>query len=296
VLFSQNRTGYFAAALPVPQLTPVHDGKAGKPIPTKQVFSSLVELDGRLFGIADTSSGKQPKHVVCRLGKYAGGPPAPAREARAEHRDAVAYFPFDEGEGDAANEHRGRHKATVRGAAWGSPEESRAGKSCLVFGATGEVAELPPAVLSVQGAGTFMCWAYAEGPRFHSGESTGNSCYYLISMEDQKTGRALFDVWLNPDGEVQSNLGGVTVSTSSSRLQPNRWTHVAIAWSAGKKGLYLDGRFDSEAKCDNFWAGPSLLLGGCVTHPGDRLIGRIDEAAFYDRCLSAEEIAVRAAR
>jgi Concanavalin A-like lectin/glucanases superfamily len=84
-------------------------------------------------------------------------------------------------------------------------------------------------------------------------------------------------------------------------ITPSTWHHVALVRNRRRVIVYLDGssnpEIDLDAGADSLKGPGSLSIGGRF-NDGSRFEGKIDEIAFYDRALRAEEIAehVRAAQ
>ena len=74
-------------------------------------------------------------------------------------------------------------------------------------------------------------------------------------------------------------------------LQPGRWYHVAVTNVGTSVTLYLDGAAVAGGELGiDTPGGTQFFLGSLPADPAKRLDGLIDEAAIYDRALSAAEI------
>jgi hypothetical protein len=86
---------------------------------------------------------------------------------------------------------------------------------------------------------------------------------------------------------------GFTDCFSKERYLVRRWQHVVAVKEGPSMRLYLNGRQVASAR-DKSPLSPNsrLAIGQDAFHHGTRwFVGQIDEVAFYDRALSAEEIA-----
>ena len=72
-------------------------------------------------------------------------------------------------------------------------------------------------------------------------------------------------------------------ATGKTEIAPKTWHHVVLSGDR----VYLDGASEIEGKSE---PGGPLFLGGRADGAAN-FEGRIDEAAIYDRVLTAEEIA-----
>ena len=202
-----------------------------------------------------------------------------------------AYYPLDEGSGTVAADVAGGFDGVVQGAAWGSISDAKEGDACLVFGTSGDALTLPDNTINDLPVGTFMCWIYPTGD-FNSGPSTGNSQYYIVSKQVAGV-IALFDIWLDFDGKVRTNLGGAdTYPGSNCSVQLDAWNHIAVTWNGTEKKVYINGVFDSSGGTASLGNSPNTtFIGRNVTHIDDRFIGRIDEVRLFNQALSEQGIA-----
>ncbi|MEV1329486.1 beta-N-acetylglucosaminidase domain-containing protein [Micromonospora costi] len=99
------------------------------------------------------------------------------------------------------------------------------------------------------------------------------------------------------DGVLQAwSLGGAGkgygVVTGRTRLTANEWHHVAAVFDGSRLTVYLDGVADnSVATSVSPGSGTaSVKLGARGDDAGQRLQGDLDEAAIYDRALTAAEL------
>jgi hyaluronoglucosaminidase len=80
--------------------------------------------------------------------------------------------------------------------------------------------------------------------------------------------------------------------TGRSRLTTGDWHHVAAVHDGSQLTVYLDGARDASIATTISPASgtASIKLGARGDDAAQRLRGDLDEAAIYDRALSAEEI------
>ncbi|BCL17413.1 hypothetical protein GCM10017556_51520 [Micromonospora sagamiensis] len=85
---------------------------------------------------------------------------------------------------------------------------------------------------------------------------------------------------------------GHGVVTGHTRLTPDRWHHVAAVFDGSRLTVYLDGVADNSVATTVAPGGgtASIKLGGRGDDTFQRLQGDLDEAAIYDRALTAAEI------
>jgi hypothetical protein len=82
--------------------------------------------------------------------------------------------------------------------------------------------------------------------------------------------------------------------TSESKIAGSIWQHVCITRSSDKIRLYINGVFDNESITQNLnlQQGSFMQIGCGTLNYGDQtLFGAVDESRFYNRALSAEEVA-----
>ncbi len=80
---------------------------------------------------------------------------------------------------------------------------------------------------------------------------------------------------------------------SSSAFKANEWRHVAGTFDGSTLRIYVDGALEGMKKTvgkPNFNTQPLAIGAKYQGVAGDRLIGALDELAFYNRALSDSEI------
>ncbi len=216
----------------------------------------------------------------------------------------VAYWRFDEGDGDAARDAKSEAVGKLHGAKWVDGIRGKAlefdGKGWFDFGAT---AKLDVAKNAEE---TICCWVKPQ--------SANGPVFVFRGKESNVGASAALGVWLS-GGKLRAvtrpagGSGGQPDHPSAGEVVLNEWHHVALARHAdGTVELFLDGASVSRKK--------SILVRGAVTttsralgldrgaraqpgrpaEPSRDFHGAIDEFAVFDRVLSAADIAKLAGR
>ncbi|MBL0176099.1 MAG: hypothetical protein IPP94_12670 [Ignavibacteria bacterium] len=133
-----------------------------------------------------------------------------------------------------------------------------------------------------------------------------------------RTNRFTFSAWVKPDG-VQPSFASILCGNgaeinvdgdnelhyywppngqwwigSGLRVPPGEWTHVALVATPDSITLYVNGRGWSSHHTNDSVSFTAGMLIGNYNHWGDRYFkGRMDEACFFDRALSRDEIRER---
>lgn len=205
----------------------------------------------------------------------------------AEEEGLVAYWTFDETEGDeVALDHSGHRLGGYlqdirRGLGWrGRALECRGG--CVVVPTSGAKLDWPG--LSIE------CWVKTDQAEqdnkwmvnhvFGGAETTGFRLGLL-------KGRPCFQIPVTPWSHHL--VGGVPLPTG-------RWVHLAATYDGKMMRLFMDGQEIASMErsgpiLEN--ARPIILGGYEVGHPAF-FTGWLDEVKLYRRALSGEEVAVRA--
>lgn len=140
---------------------------------------------------------------------------------------------------------------------------------------------------------TIAAWVNFAGPN-------GSNTHAVISRRIAGTNSEHYGLFATGDGKVFTYMGPSFVY-GSTRLQPGRWTHVAITYSDRVLRLYVDGT-DEGATAAN--RAPTadvtpLLIGanvdGADSVPKVLWNGLLDEVALWSRALRRDEIELLAA-
>ncbi len=209
--------------------------------------------------------------------------------AQAADESLVLYFPFDEGQGDTAEDHSNfdhdfEHDAVLEGADW---VEGKLGKA-LYFDGGSYAAVMPGQEVSIGEETTWMLWfkTDVEGQGTFLATLHGTMILYLSG------GSISAQVWTNPGAALWNTVN------SNVRATSGEWYHVAAAWSqdSGEITIYVNGQEANSAVAEggvSFKSGRQLAIGGNdqITYPGEALFtGVIDEFRIYNRALSGNEI------
>jgi hypothetical protein len=191
----------------------------------------------------------------------------------------VAYWSFNEGEGDIAfDETNNGNDAVLYGPTW---VEGKRGFALRFDGVDDTVAIPHSASLMPTDAITLAAWVKIEGPAQEHygiiGKSGYSSGYRLLIHGTNKkvlfqlTGEKGYSVW------------------SSTAIPDDQWHFIVATYDGSKMKLYIDGIKDPSEKER---LGPldvntnSVLIG----KPQYAFNGLIDEVRIYSRALSEEEI------
>jgi hypothetical protein len=196
-----------------------------------------------------------------------------------QDKGLVAYWSFDEGEGDIAfDETNNGNDAVLYGPEWA---EGKRGFALRFDGVDDTVAIPHSASLMPTDAITLAAWVKIEGPAQEHygiiGKSGYSSGYRLLihgttkKVLFQLTGEKGYSVW------------------SSTAIPDDQWHFIVATYDGSKMKLYIDGIKDPSEKERK---GPldvntnSVLIG----KPQYAFNGLIDEVRIYSRALSEEEI------
>ncbi len=106
--------------------------------------------------------------------------------------------------------------------------------------------------------------------------------------------------WRYSYGQVDSGLYGSSDITGTAFVKSNQWNHVAVTVSSTEWALWLNGYKEARVTLSaeqTMTLGEGLIgawLNGASVERG--FTGKIDDARFYNRALSQEEIASLAGR
>lgn len=199
--------------------------------------------------------------------------------------DLLAWWRAD---GDAKDTWAG-HGGTLRNGATFGP--GRVGQAFALDGVDDFVevtntAELNPAAFTVE------AWIYPTARGFNRCVfAHGNSCHLPRSWDISVATDGTVWMFFSPDGVTDIDFG------SSVPVPLNQWSHIGVTFAAGVLTLYVDGvatgTHDFGAALNQNSA--NLRIGAFYCNFGDALgrpfAGRIDEVGYYDRALTASEIA-----
>lgn len=199
----------------------------------------------------------------------------------------VAYFALDDASGTTATEAISARHGTLNGAAW-STGNIAGGAS--FNGSSDYVSIADSEAFRVTQALTIAGWVRA---------STWTSDPNWASIILRK-GEANPNNW-----ELEVNLGKVVLTLDdydmygirgNTTLATNTWYHVAATWDGSTARIYVNGVLDNTPEAHAAPIGTDtrpVYLGG-RTGFTDVVAGTVDDVRFYDRALTATEIAALA--
>ena len=218
----------------------------------------------------------------------------PASAAAQVYPDGmVAYWMFEEGEGDIAHDSINGNDGDIVGATWA---DGRVG-GALNFDGSDDYVQGDYASGWSYRIGTIEGWiklhSYPTRDRYGviaaavSGQST---CEFTDIVEIEPSGRIAFYLW----------QPGINRPVGDTVLNLDEWYHVAVTMDIGDSDLYLklylNGELEAAVPC-NFYYGDIRFVfsrfGSCwgsYSYSHDPFHGSLDEVAIHTRALSAPEI------
>lgn len=207
----------------------------------------------------------------------------------------IFYIPFDEGAGDRAKDVV--NDIPVRAAKWAPNGKSRA--AALLDGTPGTViaVEIPKALSFGMNDVTVSFWANPSAVTF---DDLKDKRRRMIGIVDNYP-----VVWgvidLREGGVVSLEFGrkkdgGPTAGTSfssSGKIKPNEWSHIALVVNrqAKKLLLYINGTLDTEKPLNpDFDAPLTADRPFTVGSTWQNFIGMIDDVRAYPCALTADEL------
>ncbi len=209
--------------------------------------------------------------------------------------ELVAYWKFDETEGDVAYDiARGKDGFLFGEPVWQPAEGKRGG--ALEFDGIGDYVETDFVLNPADGAFSVFAWVKGAAPG-----------QVIISQAD---GIGTGETWLGitaSDGNLMTGLMPYQVGRtvifpleSQSLITDGQWHHVGFIWDGSYRSLYVDGT--EVAKDTNpitlaplvFANGGMYIGAGKTLDAGTFFSGLIDDVRIYNVALSAEEIAALA--
>jgi hypothetical protein len=218
----------------------------------------------------------------------------------------VLYLPFDEGEGDTAQDLSGKEN---HGALMGKPEwvAGKAGSALQFNGEENSNYVEVPDHPSLNPASEITCAAWIYFDEFHPScgiiskyIGAGNQRTYNMHMGH--TDALSISANCSSDGVYKVGVSTTTVTTPGDTLKAGEWQHVAMTFKATEfLRIYVNGELKVEADAsatdslfDNdapLLVGTDFEIGGAHggTNPRE-FTGIIDEVAVFNRALSEDEI------
>jgi hypothetical protein len=169
--------------------------------------------------------------------------------------------------------------------------DALAGKGLSFDGSNDYVRVADSPALDLTSAGTLGTWIYSQGTSsssgiMHKGESSAykDEAYSLQFVSSGGSRKVRLT--------VRDASGKVTTLDSAQTIKTNSWYHIAASWDSSGMKIYINGALsasNNKAVTAASTAGP-LFIGSQLSNK-NFYKGVIDEAALYDRALSADEIA-----
>lgn len=121
--------------------------------------------------------------------------------------------------------------------------------------------------------------------------SAGNGTTRVLVQQDNGTGQGRTLLYLQPNNQLASNLGGYLASQQTVSL--DTWHHVSLTWDGTILSLYLDGVLANAGTPTAEAANGGLQLGSNRSATAF-FPGTMDEVVFFDHALSAYAVYVLA--
>lgn len=201
----------------------------------------------------------------------------------------MAWYRLDDGSGTTAADSAGGHDGTLNSPVWTT------GKifGGLKLDGNNDYVSIPDdAAFHVTSAMTVAGWIKQTG----NFPTSSTVCIILrkgdVNPNNWELCIANGHIEFNLDGN-DGDGGGADGNTALSK---NVWHHVAGTWDGAKVRLYLNGALDNTPKSRAAPIGTdtrAVYLGGRIGST-DVVTGSVDDVRFYNRCLTAAEIAALA--
>ena len=203
----------------------------------------------------------------------------------------IMYLPLEEGSGTVTADASGNgHDGELQGAAeW---IDGKVGKA-LKFAVGADHVVIPDdAAFHIEGAITQAAWVQLDRlPSAHA---------IIFGTREGGAGRNIgFGFGMNPSNGIKVWTNGATggfrdINDNDTALEPGTWYHLAYTHTDDNNGLveiYVDGQVTHSEESDNPVA-PAGTTGNVTlgTWGGEAWPGSADEAALWNRALSADEI------
>jgi hypothetical protein len=205
----------------------------------------------------------------------------------------VAYWNFDEGQGDTAFDSASSNDATlVNGPGWTTGQIGQA----LDFDGMNDYIIIPDSDTLSLGNKIYTISAWIN-PRTLSGSGGGGTIVSKVKNDKDKEYRLILidgNLWL----DVENMANNQRAQTTSSPVKINIWQHVAVSFNSSTKtaAFYYNGTVQPltsnidtlpDEFNDDLYIGKT---GGSYYGSVNEFDGSIDEVRIYNRVLSAEEI------
>jgi hypothetical protein len=214
---------------------------------------------------------------------------------------AAAYFPFDEGTGTSAyNLIQNSAPADFTGDATWAGSGHGSTNSLALDGTIGTMAMMPGAAMNTAGSYAVSVWV-----KFNSLPSGSNQTFISLDGTGYNTPRNIDPIYVQEASgkiafiERSANPNSKATTITGPTLSTGTWYNVIAEYdaTAGTAYLYLNGTLAGSIAFTAPWAGVATQFGECVYNGGqcDPTNGDIDDAVFYNRVLTSNEISALAA-
>ncbi|CEG13525.1 exported hypothetical protein [groundwater metagenome] len=205
----------------------------------------------------------------------------------------VAYYSFDEGEGNITLDMSGNcNDGMIYGAKWADGKYGKA----LYFNKSNYVNCENDSSLNIADKITIEVWIKPLNWNnseviisnnlysiFHRGEWAGNRIYFLYKVNNY--GINNISVSQRPGDTAWETWGGVAMIDAG---EIRKWHHIAAVKSSNIMSIYLDGMKKKELNClSGFIINSSQMLNLTI---GSYFNGSVDEIKIYNRALTETEI------
>jgi hypothetical protein len=201
----------------------------------------------------------------------------------------IAYWKLDDASGTTAVDTYGGYNGTLNGPTWTT---GRKAGGLALDGLTDYVSIADASAFHVTSALTVAGWIKQT-----AAFPTGSTVCIILRKGDANPNNWELCI---ANGHAELNLdcgdadGAGTDGTTT--LTTNKWYHVAGTWDGANARVYLNGVLDCTPKAKAAPIGTdsrAVYLGGRIGST-DVTTGTVDEVRFYNRCLTAAEIAALA--
>ncbi len=162
--------------------------------------------------------------------------------------------------------------------------DARVGSGAYHFGGSDELA-IKSSDFTRHGASTLAMWVRVD--------STPTD-FYATAAKNLPPDDASYGMSVGSDLRAAYYTSMATDQIGNTPLTMGAWHHLAMTWDGSSTVLgYLDGTLDDDYSTTGFGLTSAPFVIGDV-NGGDDLVGDLDELVYYDRALSAAEVAALA--
>ncbi|GEM_PF-3483348 len=143
---------------------------------------------------------------------------------------------------------------------------------------------------------TVEAWIMTNGVAVNT---AGDDDYQVVAGQYYDNGdatNAAYVLELRPDLEPQFSIGGLTSARDATLVTAGTWTHLVGTYDGSTIQLFVDGVLADSVSAPgalNTTTAPLYIGAHDASADQNTFNGLIDEVRFYDRALSADEVAAR---